>query len=145
LQLLVESGGQAEIAVSEGPMSRTLRLAGVQIALVAMLLRALLPVGWMPGSADNSSSPFVICTVNGPVHAAHLPDAGKHQPGHDDSRQNDVCPFAASIHLATPAAEAAVASATQVASSAPDQIVAQRIHDIARYALQSPRAPPSFV
>jgi len=124
-------------------MPRTLKLAGVQIALVAMLLRALLPVGWMPDVA--AGTPFVICTVNGPLQAAHLPDTGKHQPGHDDSRQNDMCPFAASAHLATPAAAASIAASTQIASFAPVQSLAPAVHTTGRYALQSPRAPPSFV
>jgi hypothetical protein len=124
-------------------MPRTLKLAGVQIALVAMLLRALLPVGWMPDAADNSG--FVICTVNGPIHAAQLSDAGKHQPGHDDSRQSDVCPFAASIHFATPVAVATAAPSSQIASFAPTSSPGRAVHAIARYALQSPRAPPSLV
>jgi hypothetical protein len=145
LQLLVESGVLAEIAAPEGFMTRTLKLAGVQIALVAMLLRALLPVGWMPDTAANSGSPFIICTVNGPIHAAHLPDTGKHQPGHDDSRQNDACPFAASIHFATPAAETTIVPSTQVVSLAPLQLPLRAIQSAARYALQSPRAPPSLV
>jgi Protein of unknown function (DUF2946) len=125
-------------------MTRTLKLAGVQIALVAMLLRALLPVGWMPDTAASADTPFVICTVNGPLQAAHLPDTGKHQPGHDDSRQNDVCPFAASIHFATPAAVAVVAPSTQVAALAPLLLPVHAVRSATQYALQSPRAPPSL-
>jgi hypothetical protein len=126
-------------------MTRTLKLAGVQIALVAMLLRALLPVGWMPDTAASAGAPFVICTVNGPLQAAHLPDTGKHQPGHDDGRQNDMCPFAASIHFATPAAAAVVAPSTQVAALAPLSLPVHAVRSAARHALQSPRAPPSLV
>jgi hypothetical protein len=139
------SGGLAEIAGLEGFMPRTLKLAGMQIALVAMVLRALLPVGWMPDTAANSSAAFVICTVNGPVQAAHLPDAGKHQPGHDDSRQTDMCPFAASVHLATPTAMATVAPSTQIASFRFVPSPLRTVRRAAHYALQSPRAPPSFV
>ena len=123
-------------------MPRTLRLGGVQIALVAMILRALLPVGWMPGSADNSA--FVICTVNGPLQAAHLPDTGRHQPGQDDGRQNDVCPFAASVHFATPTAVASVAPSTQVASFTSVLSPASAVRAAIRYARPSPRAPPSL-
>lgn len=124
-------------------MLRMLRLAGVQIALVAMVLRALLPAGWMPDTA--AGTPFVICTMNGPMQAAHLPDPGKHQPGHDDGRQNDVCPFAASVHFATPAATATVAQSTQVASFASVPLPAPAVRAAIRYARQSPRAPPSLV
>jgi hypothetical protein len=126
-------------------MTRTLKLAGVQIALVAMLLRALLPVGWMPDTAASAGAHFVICTVNGPLQAVHLPDTGKHQPGHDDGRQNDMCPFAASVHFATPAAMATVAPSTQIASPAPLALPARAVQTAARYAPQSPRAPPSLV
>ena len=38
----------------------------VSLALAAMLLRALLPDGWMPAAAA-SGTPFVICSVDG-VH-----------------------------------------------------------------------------
>jgi hypothetical protein len=128
-------------------MSRTLKLAGVQIALVAMILRALLPAGWMPDSASASGSPFTICTVNGPLQAAHVPDSqtGKHQPGQDDGRQNDFCPFAASVHLATPAVTAAIAPSLRIASFAPDHSPARTVYDTARYSSQSPRAPPLIV
>lgn len=126
-------------------MPRILKLAGVQIALVAMLLRALLPVGWMPGTADNSA--FVICTVDGPVHATHAPDGQKHgkKQGQDDGRQNDVCPFAASIHFATPAAVASVAPSTRIVLFTVVPPPARAVAAAARYALSSPRAPPSFV
>ena len=126
-------------------MLRTLKFAGVQIALVAMLLRALLPVGWMPDTAANADTPFVICSMNGAVSAAHHEDTGKHQPSHDDNRQNDICPFAASVHLATPTATASVAPSTQIASFEAVQSPARIRHDTSHYALQSPRAPPSLV
>jgi hypothetical protein len=143
LQPLVASVGLAEIAGLEGFMPRILKLAGVQIALVAMLLRAILPVDWMPGAADNAAASFVICTVNGPVHAAHGPDGQKHNQ--DDGRQNDVCPFAASVHLATPAAVASIAPSTQVASFTPVPSPAPAVRAAMRYAFPSPRAPPSLV
>jgi hypothetical protein len=122
-----------------------MKLAGVQIALVAMLLRALLPVGWMPDTADNSGSLFVICTVNGPVHAVHVPDGRTGKHGQDNGRQNDVCPFAASVHLATPTTVAIVAPSTRIAlfTFVPSPVRAAR--SAARYAPQSPRAPPSLV
>ncbi|MGD0141933.1 MAG: DUF2946 family protein [Rhizomicrobium sp.] len=124
-------------------MSRTLKLAGVHIALVAMLLRALLPAGWMPDSASASGAAFVICTVNWPLQAAR--DAGKHRPGQDDNRQNDVCPFSASVHLATPTVTAVIAPSMRVSSFAPDHAPARTVYETARYSSQSPRAPPSFV
>ena len=124
-------------------MSRTLKHAGVQIALVAMLLRALLPAGWMP--ADNSGAPFTICTVNGPVHLAQAPDGRTGKGSQDDGRQNDICPFAASVHLATPTTLVVVAPSTKLASFTFVQSPMRAVQVAARYALQSPRAPPSLV
>ena len=121
-------------------MPRTLKLAGIQIALVAMILRALLPLGWMPDTEGSSGAPFVICTMNGPMHPAN-----RHQPGHDDVRQTDVCPFAASIHVATPVTAAAIVPSLRVAVSALAGLPPRAIQAVARHAPQSPRAPPSLV
>jgi hypothetical protein len=126
-------------------MSRTLRLAGIQLALAAMVLRALLPDGWMPsGTAGN---PIAICTANGPVQLVVGQDGrpDKPNPVHDDAHHQDVCPFAAAPHFATGAT--AVAHAVPLAEaffSAP-AFTATIVNGANRHAPQSPRAPPSFV
>jgi hypothetical protein len=64
-----------------------------QLALVAMIVHALLPVGWMPSA--NLAAPITICTGNGALN--HLPGdnaggdkapAGHHAP----------CPFATAFY-----------------------------------------------
>jgi hypothetical protein len=120
------------------------RLAGLQLALVAMLVRALLPAGWMPDTGANGPAPLVICTVNGPILVAPPGEASKHKPVHDDGHQNDICPFAASIHVATPAPSVAVAPSTIVALIAAPALLEQSVSHVARHSPQSPRAPPSF-
>ena len=52
-------------------MTAIVRSFAVTLALSAMLLRALLPAGWMPDLA-GTGAPLVICTVDG-LH--HVPAA----------------------------------------------------------------------
>lgn len=78
--------------------------ASVAIALLAILIRGLLPDGWMPtppaGHKDANWTPFVICTSNGLVQHSGLPfDAGQTDDG-GESHNFAPCPFAAAAHLA---------------------------------------------
>lgn len=87
-----------------------IRLAGLHVVLVAMLLRAFLPVGWMPApshDADANWVSFVICTSDGPVRL-NAPPGSEHS---DDQQTHHVapCPYAASAHLSMPAMGDAVA------------------------------------
>lgn len=82
-------------------VGKNIRLAGLHFALVAMLLRAFLPVGWMPAppshTADANWVPFVICTGNGLVRL-NAPPGSDHS---DDKKAHHVapCPYAAAAHL----------------------------------------------
>ena len=77
------------------------RLAAIHLALAGMLLRALLPTGWMPGPGGQPGSALVICSMGG--GAAPTGDHGslpsKRQP--DGRSDHDGCPFATAPHLAT--------------------------------------------
>lgn len=74
------------------------RSLALSLALCAMLLRGLLPAGWMPNlSADAASSPFIICSVDG----AH--GGGKAPSDSTGERTHAPCAFAAVAHLAPPA------------------------------------------
>ncbi len=128
-------------------MLRTLKLAAVHIALVAMLLRALLPTGWMPNSSAGAAIPLVICTMNGPVHVALDADGQlkKDKPGHEDGRQHDICPFAAAVHLAVPASNSTLAPSSLIAETSVNLIAPHFVSDNTRYSAQSPRAPPMAV
>ena len=92
-------------------MSATARILSLQLALAAMLLRALLPVGWMPAEGIRDGSWLSIC--DGIRHdASHvMPDmpgmdampgmampAHKHHGGAPSI--HDICPFAAAAQLA---------------------------------------------
>lgn len=82
---------------------KTARWAGFHIAVAAMLLRALMPDGWMPAPshrADAGWAPFVICTSNGLVQLHQAPDSDRHED--DADHRYAPCPYAAAAHLASP-------------------------------------------
>jgi len=104
------------------------------VAFIALVARALLPTGWMPDAHG-----LTICSVDAPVHKAA--DFGKPDPGKDDSAGHDQCPFAAAPHLAaTPDVPSLTAPSVHARAAATDRAYAATI--IARFASQSPRAPP---
>jgi hypothetical protein len=93
-------------------VSAIIRSFAATLALSAMLLRAVLPAGWMPNVAGIGDAPLVICSVDG-FH--HLP---AHDPAH--GQQDDhMCPFAAAAHLAPPQAPPAIAQPFAIAWLAP--------------------------
>jgi len=76
-------------------VSAIVRSFAVTLALSAMLLRAVLPAGWMPNATGVGGAALVICSVDG-TH--HLPSQEPSRSQHDDH----MCPFAAVAHLAPP-------------------------------------------
>ena len=97
-------------------MSRSvwqLRLGVVAIAFAAILLRALVPAGYMLGQAETHEGRYLVvqlCDAHkvdataidldtgkvvalGDLHAPHTPDSGA---------EHSACVFAASVHFATP-------------------------------------------
>jgi hypothetical protein len=128
-------------------MSRTLRLAGIQLALAAMMLRALLPDGWMPSASGAPGIPIAICTANGPVQLVIGQDGrtDKQNPAHDDARHQDVCPFAAAPHFATGATGIFHALPLAEAQFAAPAFASGIAEGMRQHTPQSPRAPPVFV
>jgi hypothetical protein len=103
-----------------------------QLALIAMIVRALMPVGWMPSAGVDT--PFVVCTMNGPVQQA--PDRDKLPAGH-----HDICPFAAAPHLAA-VPELPQIVLPQIHAGAAQAERAYAAMQPARFSPASPRAPP---
>jgi len=134
-------------------MLQTVRLA----ALLALLLHALSPAGWMPNPEGVASgSPFVICMGYGPMPDADMAMQGGHHQGamaphqghHPDkggqAHQHDVCPFAAAAHMAPPPQAIAVAlPARHAFAAAADSARAFVI--AARFSPSAARAPPVAV
>jgi hypothetical protein len=117
-------------------MSSTCRALALSLAMLAMVLRGLLPVGWMPDT--DASGRIVICTGQGPMR----PASGSHRGHTLPDRGDRICPFAAGAHQSPPLAFAAapmpVASDLRVAQDATaERVLARRL-----YASHSPRGPP---
>ena len=113
------------------------RSAAIGLALCAMVLRALLPDGWMPAAAAGSS-PFVICSVDG-VHGGGKPPA-------DPARESRhaPCAFAAAAHLAPPAIAPAGAFLPPRGQPIPLAWRNARLDSHERPRSHPPRAPPAF-
>ena len=112
------------------PHKNNMKMFARHILLAALLLKARVPLGWMPDASGGSA--FVICTADG----------GHSIPGHDDGAQHhQPCAFAAAHVMASP--EAHVFAAPLLAAA----ILTRSVHPetaVARPAFtpQSPRAPP---
>jgi len=117
------------------PLHRSLALS---LALCAMLLRAVLPAGWMPNpSAEAGASPFVICSVNG-THSGGKPFGDTTQ-----ERTHAPCAFAAAAHLAPPALVPSFIAAPAYAGQSDTTRDAAVALAAVSHRPQSARAPPS--
>lgn len=128
-------------------MKKHLRIAATYVALVAMMLCALMPAGWMPNAGGSTDGRLItVCTMYGPVQISLGPNGESVKQRHhqDNDRSHEICPFAGVPHFAAPVAFAAtVAPALVVAGtglSAIRPIASARLP----YSDSSPCAPPSF-
>lgn len=109
------------------------RSLAVSFALAAMVLRAVLPDGWMPAAG---ASPFVICSVDGTHKDGKAPaqTPSRHAP----------CAFASSAPLSPPATAATVpvtnGAAQHLAATFADDAVVR----VPPYRPNAARAPPAF-
>jgi hypothetical protein len=128
-------------------MNRNRSRAIAVIALAAMMLRALLPDGWMPASSAGAETLLTICTMNGPVRVALGEDGQpqKQQPAKHNSGSHEICPFAAAQHFAAPISLASVAIPSVAAPALYGEAAAKISGARDLYSPQSPRGPPSLV
>lgn len=131
------------------------RRAAVCLALAAMMLRALMPAGWMPNPAGAGTSLFVICDMD-QMDMSHMSAADManmdmsgmdHGPSgkHTGDSHQQPCPFAAAPHVATPSSVAALQLPSQLAKFSPLLAAEQAAIKAAIYKPQSPRGPPISV
>jgi hypothetical protein len=120
------------------------RSAAVTLALAAMLLRGLLPAGWMPASPQSSGTLIVLCTHSGPVHIHRDIDGRPLKPSHNDGGRVETCPFGAAAHSATLAVPASIPGAIVVAAGPSLFARHEGAANQPRYSLHPPRAPPSL-
>ena len=111
-----------------------MKMLARHILLAALLLRALVPLGWMPGSAQLGQAAWVICTADGQIQHG--------TPGKDDAtQQHQPCAFAAAHVMAAP--QASAIAAPQLRTAALETGMAPAIPRVAAaFTPQAPRAPP---
>ena len=102
------------------------------LALAALLLRALLPTGWMP----DAQAGLIICSATlGIIHHDGAPGHSQGQTAHEE------CPFAGAPQLASaPETPQLSLPASHAFAAATDRAYAATVS--ARFASNAPRAPP---
>ena len=124
-------------------MSRHLRIAAVTIALFAMITHALVPLGWMPGSAGmGHAAALVPCDGH---HAMEMQGPAKPKPKHENSHRQDVCPFGAASHFAQAANLPSLIPRTLEFAAVQQFANTPQVSTAARLSPHSARAPPELV
>jgi|SRR5579862_5509606 len=77
-----------------------LRLSAIYFAAIALLLRALVPVGWMPNTGLEQHSALMPCPMMGGMMQMPSEHPAKHSPvsSHDSS----FCRYGATAHYSPP-------------------------------------------
>jgi uncharacterized protein involved in copper resistance len=130
------------------------RRAAVCLAILAMVLRGLVPAGWMPNPEGMSKTALIICDMDetgmSKMDMSHM--SGMDMPDKDqapthkqaDDGHSQACPFAAAPHFAAvPTIVALVVQSFQFTRTEAADNFAQ-IASGRRHSSQSPRAPPSL-
>ena len=107
------------------------------ILLAALLIRALLPLGWMPGQAQLGEAAFVICAADGTLQHG--------MPGKDgEAKPHQPCAFAAASQIFD-LPEAAHIPAPSVARLPGTVLAAADVRTGAIHRPHAARAPPLTV
>ena len=118
-------------------MPRFLHLAR-HLAMIAILLRAMMPDGWMP----DTNGFLTICSAGLTLGIVHH-DGDPAAPSPDGHSNHQECPFAAAPQLAsTPDSPQLILPAFHAFAAATDSSYAATVS--ARFRPGSPRAPPSL-
>jgi 2-hydroxychromene-2-carboxylate isomerase len=118
-------------------MHSAVRSVALALAVFAMVLRGLLPDGWMP--APGAGTPVIVCPGQSDMQA--MPMHGTPLQHGLPLHRSHICPFAALAQLATHAAAPLVAlSVAQRVAHTPIPIAF--VFTATSYRAQSPRGPP---
>lgn len=115
----------------------------ILLLLPGLMLRALVPAGFMPGSGTGLGVTMELCTAHGPALYVVYPN-GDTAPAPPTSQRENPCTFAVTAVVAPPPALAPVVAAVL---PAPAPGTAFRSTDAPRPGIRShsPRGPPSLV
>lgn len=72
-----------------------MRFVSTVLLLIAVLVRFVVPDGYMPTVTEAGTYQIVICTSDGTAKLTI--DANGNPVEHSDGEQNDICPFAISV------------------------------------------------
>jgi hypothetical protein len=117
------------------------RRAAVHLALIALLVRGFLPVGWMP--AAHGAVPLVMCSITqiaDTITDGHTGD-GDAVPGKDDPRAHENCAFSGGAGITPPDNMIFFTPVLQDGDLEDYGTVPVRPHQ-RQHAPQAPRAPP---
>jgi hypothetical protein len=119
-----------------------LHSAAVYLALVALMLRGLVPVGWMPDAAAPAHTTLIPCPMMEGMHGMAMPmpeKTAQHPAKHPlpASHEGSICPFAT-------AAQPVRAAAPHQIEIAPSQfaLISRAASALAATWDHIPRAPP---
>ena len=121
-------------------MRTVLKSAAFRVAVLAMLLRAVLPQGWMPNPQNETAhnAPIMLCP------GMAMPDAPAQKSDHGHAKIT-FCACAAAAPLSTSMACALAVSPSPLAGT----LIFAATHDVAMlatsYRPNAARAPPAFV
>jgi hypothetical protein len=122
--------------------SRSARLVVGLVLLPALVLRVLVPPGFMPGTGANDAPTMQMCHGAGPLPAATQPVPGGEHPAPEQGQHHQApCVFAAAGAVATPTPFALALDAplvSVISALASDFFVIQK----ALHRAQAARAPP---
>lgn len=144
-------------------MLKVWQKAALTLAIVAMVLKGLVPSGWMPNPQGFGETALILCDMDGPMSAADMAKMMAAMPNMDmsamdmaaksggDGKQTPTsshsqpeCPFAAATHAGAAAAAVTIALPELAAEHAHRPVPERDIVRYARYQPQSPRAPPTL-
>jgi hypothetical protein len=128
-------------------LPRTRITIGLQLALAGMLLRAVLPAGWMPATSLANGTWLEVC--DGIVHAPGRQDmnmAGMpRRPAHTHQHRMRPCPFAAAAHLGRTGGLAHLSPATRLSWRQAPQQLRHLVPVAPAFETGSPRGPPALI
>ena len=120
---------------------------GLQLALAGMLLRAVLPTGWMPATSFAHGTWLEVCDglAHGlDPHAMTMADVPQH-PRHAEHGPRRPCPFAAAAHLGRAEQSPAFCPATRLSWRQAQQQLRHLAPLASALETGSPRGPPALI
>ncbi|WP_435641747.1 DUF2946 family protein [Micavibrio aeruginosavorus] len=118
-----------------------IKMLAVTLVVLAVFVRAMVPVGYMPGDRDDGTFTMVICSGFG-TQTITVDEHGQPITG-EQQQSGEHCPFAPV--LASDVPEPVTLAAINAPYSVFVEIWSDHIRDRHAVARASSRAPPAFV